>query len=318
MYTITGGGAFTAKNISDINSNFGELSGGGGASGVIDVYVNSQSGSNANNGLTPTTAKATIAGCAGLLRPGVRIGITGVLFEEYSTPNVANVSLIGLGNLPLQGTTSGAPNGGGATWLSPSGGSGILLKVNGQGWLIQNIYFNNSAAQPCIQFMRSGTGDPPLDPDGSHGAVIGCKFTGADAGIQISGGLTGMLIAGNEFSGFSGSGDCGLEVIVGAGVGTNIGFTICNNWFYNNANHFIGPLSNGQIYGNNFTIVGSATTCTIAMSLTGGASNSVYNNIFNRPINSSPNATLYVGGTNDTWGNNVGTDAIFWGVPDNS
>ena len=33
---------------------------------------------------------------------------------------------------------------------------------------------------------------------------------------------------------------------------------------------------------------------------------------------SGPNATLYVGGTGDVWGANVGSDDFFFGVPDNS
>jgi hypothetical protein len=125
-------------------------------------------------------------------------------------------------------------------------------------------------------------------------------------------------VSGCEFFGFSGSGDCGIETVTGAGIGTNLGWTIANNWFYNNANHVIAALSNGRVYGNDFTVVGSTTTCTIALSLTGGASNSVYNNAFNRPLNTSPNATLYVAGTNDTWTVNYGTDNFFFGVPDNS
>ncbi len=319
MYTITGGGSFTRTNIDQINANFSEVSSGaasGSATG-LSVWVRPQSGNNNNVG-TYDRPFASLSGASRAFVPGLTVYLQGVLFEEFSSPNVPDVSIVGVGNVPIQGTTGGVPNGAGPTWMSPSGGSGILAKINGQGWKIQGIYFNNAAAQPCIQALRSGSGDPPVDPDGSHLSVLGCKFTGADAGIQASGGCAGILIAGNEFFGFSGSGDCGVEAVTGAGVGTNYGWTIANNWFYNNANHVIAPLNNGQVYGNNFTIVGSATTATVALSLTGGASNSVYVNNFNRPLNSSPNATLFVGGTNDTWTLNYGTDGAFYGVPDNS
>lgn len=320
MYTLTGGGAFTRVNIDQINSNFREVSGGSGSSGSVDVYINPANGNNNNNGLSPGSPKATMAGCSSLIAPGIRIGLLGVLTEEFVMPIVSDVSIIGLANQPRQATTSGAPNGGGSTWLSPSGGSGILLKVRGQGTRIENIYFNNSSAQPCIQILTDGAGDPPVDSDGAHAQILGNIFTGADAGIQVSGGTNFVTIAGNTFFNFTGTGDTGIEAVTGAGVGTLWGWKLLNNVFYNNVNHVILPCVNATITGNNFIIIGggSAVTSTIALSLTGGAKNSVYNNMFNRPVNTSPNATLFVGGTSDVWSQNYGSDAVFFGVPDNS
>lgn len=308
---LTGGGALTRANIETINRNFAAVAN-------PDVFVRPQYGNNATGELGNFERPfATMAGLSRVLKPGMVVGLLGVLFEEYSGPIIGDVTIVGLGNQPRQATTSGIPNGGGATWLSPSGGTGILCKINGQGWTLQNIFFNNSAAQPCVQLLTAG--DPPAAADGAHTSILGCKFTGADSGVQASGGGGFNLIDGCTFFNFTGSGDCGIEAVTGAGIGTLLGWQISNNWFYNNDNHVILPLSTGRVFGNDFVIVGASVTATRALKLDGGVgSNSVYNNAFNRPLATSPNATLYVGGTNDVWTLNYGTDGTFYGVPDNS
>ncbi len=316
MYTITGGGAFTQKNISDINANFSEVAGGGGSQSV-DVYVNPAYGNNNNSGLTPGSPKATIAGCASLIVPGVRIGVLGVLTEEYTAPIVNDVSIIGLGNQPRQATTSGAPNGGGATWLSPSGGTGTLLKIKGQAWRLQNLFFNNSASgatTSCVEL--DCVGDPPTGADASHAQILGCVFQGTNYGIYAPLGPNFVTIDGCTFSNFAGGTDTAIKAA--QSTRTLLGWKVLNNVFYNNVNHVVAALSRGTVTGNNFIVVGNSITTTICCSLTGGAANSVYGNMFNRPTATSPNATLYVGGTGDIWGANVGTDNFFWDVPDNS
>lgn len=317
MYTITGGGTFSRRNIDQINANFAELAGSataGTASG-LSVWVRPQYGNN-NNAGTYDAPFATMSGASRAFEPGLTVYLEGVLQEEFTAPIVNDISIVGAANWPRQATTSGAPNGGGATWLSPSGGTGILCKLQGQAWKLQNIFFNNSAAQPDVQILT--VGDPPAQADAAHTLITGCVFEGADAGIQASGGTNFVNIIGNVFRNFTGAGDTAIEQVTGAGVGTLLGWNLCGNVFYNNVNHVVLPLSRGTITGNNFIIVGHGVTSTVALSLTGGASNSVYANNFNRPLATSPNATLYVGGTNDTWGFNYGTDDFFWGVPDNS
>lgn len=311
---ITSFGAFTAEAAAQLTAQVQQDVSG------VDFFVDPQHGTDANSGTSAGSPRATMSGLAGFLEPGVKVGLSGVLTEEYTGPKVNDITIVGMANRPRQATTGGVPNGGGSTWLTPSGGSGILLKIRGQGWVVQNIYFNNSASQPCIQILTDGAGDPPVDADGAHAQILGNIFTGADAGIQVSGGTNFVTIAGNTFFNFTGTGDTGIESVTGAGVGTLWGWNLIGNAFYNNVNHVILPLTNATIRDNNFIIVGggSAVTSTIALSLTGGAKNSVFNNMFNRPVNTSPNATLFVGGTSDVWSNNYGSDAIFFGVPDNS
>jgi hypothetical protein len=138
MELITGGGAFTARNIAAINSNFAAVE-------AIDYWVRPQAAVPDADG---TYAKpfASLTALGSRVTSGVRIGLEGVLKEEYSSPIVNDVTIIGArSNTPRQATTSGVPNGGGATWLSPTSGTGSLLTINGQGWRVENIYFNNTA-----------------------------------------------------------------------------------------------------------------------------------------------------------------------------
>lgn len=305
MIPITGGGVFTRKNIADLNANFAEAQ-------AVDIYVDPQNGLDSNDG-SKGAPKATVGGCSALMEPGLRIGIRGVLFEEFSSPIVANVSLIGLGNQPLQGTTSGAPNGGGTTWLSPTGGTGVLLKLNGQGWRVQNIYFNNSAAQPDIQIVTAG--DPPTAADGAHAQILGCVFTGADAGIQASGGTNFVTIVGNTFFNFTGSGDTAIEQVTGAGIGTLLGWQVTDNVFYNNVNGIILPSTCSFYYRNTFVSAGASVTATTLLSLTSGTKNDIRENYFGLASNASGIATIVAMGTSPTAGPNYYTDASEFGQP---
>src|SRR5262245_13328231 len=124
LTTITGGGAFTSQNIRDINSNFAVVSN-------PDLWVrpqNTASNAAANGTYDRPFASFTAAGPS--MRPGMTVGLLGVTLEEFSSPRVNDITIVGMGNLPRQATTSGVANGGGSTWLSPSGGTGALLQPN--------------------------------------------------------------------------------------------------------------------------------------------------------------------------------------------
>lgn len=306
-------GAFTAAANAVVNQNITAATRG------IDYYVDPQNGTNYNSGLSAGSPFADMNAVFAKCQPGVRIGLLGVLKQEWIGPLINDVTIVGLGNQPRQATTSGVANGGGATWLSPATvtNTAALLRVRGQGWKIQNIFFNNTAtSNGCVQVYT--TGDPPIDSDGAHAQFLGCRFTGAAYGIYASGGTNFVTVDGCTFFNFTGTGDTGIAQTAGAGIGTLLGWVIQNCDFFNNVNHVVMPLSRGIVRNCNFNVVGQSLTTTIALSLTGGAGNSIYNNMFNRPTNTSPNATLFVGGTGDVWSQNFGSDAIFFGVPDNS
>lgn len=318
MFTLTQEGSVTGELLNQINSNFQELSASGSSGvGPVDVWVRPQAGvGNADGSYERPFGSMALA--QPYMVPGAVIGLEGVLKEEFSSPIINDVTIVGAkSNQPRQATTDGVANGGGATWLSPSGGTGSLLTVNGQAWKIQNIFFNNSATGAttgCVKITSAG--DPPSGTDGSHTQILNCIMSGGNFGVYSADGANYVTVAGCTFYNFVDTGDTAIKAV--QNVRTLLGWKVVNNVFYNNVNHIVAALSRGTVTGNNFIIVGNSVTSTIACSLTGGAGNAVYGNAFNRPLNTSPNATLYVGGTNDTWGFNYGTDEFFWGVPDNS
>ena len=311
--TITGGGAFTRQNITDINANFVALQN-------PDLWVRPQYGADTNPG-TYDKPLATMSGTSKYLKPGMVIGLEGVLLEEYSSPRVNDVTVVGMANLPRQATTSGTPNGGGATWLSPSGGTGALLQPNGQGWLIQNIFFNCSAtAAPSIKLVNAG--DPPSSNCSEKTSIVGCIITGTDDGIGATDLPNNVLIQGCTIFGCSGSGDLGISSATGAGTGT------LNNWviedcdFLGNAGHITAPFTSSTIRRNHFTYIYGSVTSTTQVVLTSGSNNSIYDNRFDVPFNQNGLTAMFASGTNDRWGaNTMGTAVLtpmtgkLWGVP---
>lgn len=306
LITITGGGSFTRQNIADINSNFSALQ-------AVDLWVRPQYGDNSNPG-TYDKPLATMAGASKYLTPGLVVGIEGVLQEEFTAPlGVNNVTLLGYQQIPRQATTSGIPNGGGATWLSPSGGTSWLLRLRAQGWTVANIYFNNSAtAAPCISILTDGAGDPPVDADGAHTLIYNCILTGADDGINVNGGTNFVRIENCTFLNFAGAGDIAISSTVGAGVGTLQDWRILNCKFFNNVSNIIAGASHWTVSGCYFE-AGSTTT----IDFTGGtAPNYVVGNYFNIAADDFDPAGGVTGVTGDVWSNTL-TNAIETGLPAN-
>ncbi len=304
---ISGGGSFTRQNILDINNNFTALA-------SPDIWVRPQYGSNATADGSYDKPFATMAGCARMLRPGLVIGLQGVLFEEYTAPlGVNNVTIVGQSVVPRQATTSGVANGGGATWLSPSGGTSWLIRIRAQGWTLRNIYFNNSAtAAPCISILTDGAGDPPVDADGAHLLIDNCILTGTDDGINVNGGTNFVRITNSTLFGFSGSGDLAISSTTGAGVGTLLDWRIENCKFFNNAGNITAPLSHATIKG---CVIENGTASNI--NLTGGtAPNFVQQNVFNIAAADFDPAGGTTGVTGDAWSNYL-TDAVETGLPAN-
>lgn len=307
---VTGGGSLTRQNLADINSNFSAVQ-------VPDVWVRPQYGNNNGNGSVKyphgsyQNAFATMAGlsAAAVLYPGVVVGLEGVLLEEYSSPKVNDVTVQGMANLPRQATTSGAPNGGGATWLSPTSGTGALLQPNGQGWLIQNIFFNNSAtAAGCIKLVNAG--DPPTANCSEKTTIRGCILTGTDDGIAATDLPNNVLIDGCTFFGFSGSGDLAISSATGAGTGTLNNWVIKDCTFNGNANHITAPFTSSEITGCKFSYIYGSVTTTTQILLAGGSNNSVHDNMFDIPYSTNLISAMFSLGTNDRWAFNKFSTAV--------
>lgn len=320
MQQITGGGAFTRLNIQQINNNFAEVS-------SPDVWVRPQNGSNTGNGSVKyshgsfNNPFATMAGLARVIEPGIVIGVQGVLTEEYTGPIVNDVTIVGMANQPRQATTSGAPNGGGATWLSPAGGTGSLLTVRGQSWRIQNLYFNNTATGAttgCIKLV--GGGDPPATPDAGGTQIYGCRFTGEANGIYIDGGPGFLDIANNTFMFFDSSGDC--AILAGGSGGTGYGTVVRNNFFESNLTHIkaLATAYSWKVFDNHMSYISGGVTTGVFIDFTGGNQNSVYRNVFDVNSGNAGIAAMFVPGTDDRFSGNtlssaVTTTQFSWGDP---
>jgi hypothetical protein len=313
---ITGGGALTARNISDINANFAQVAYG------VDIFVRPQNAlPGADGSYDKPYASMSAAFSSPLFKPGVVIGLQGVLLEEATGPIVNDITIVGLGNQPRQATTSGVPNGGGATWLSPTSGTGSLLTIRGQSWTVQNIYFNNSATGAttgCIKLV--GGGDPPLTPDAGGANILGCRFIGEANGIYIDGGPGFLLIQGNTFMFFDSSGDC--AILAGGSGGTGYGTRIIGNEFRANLTH-LKPLATAYgwlVTDNYFSYVNGGVTTSIFIDATGGNQNSFYRNIYDVDSGNGGIAAMFVLGTDPRSGANVLSTAVTttqfsWGDP---
>lgn len=311
---VIGNGSFDATAAGVINNNFANVQ-------TYDLWVRPQNVSGSGETGTYTQPFSSFSAAGGALRAGMVVGFQGVTKENWVPPVVNDITLVGVANQPRQATDNGIANGGGATWLNPSTVASPLVSLAAntsdapmQAWRFQNIFFNNAGDAACVKLDRKVTGS-----DSSHASFYGCKFTGADSGIQ-TGEILFLTVVGCTFFDFVGTSDTGIEASIAGGIANPpyLEWVLTDNVFCNNVNHVVGALRNATITRNNFIIVGRSLTTTIALSLTGGANNAVFRNTFNRPLNTSPNATLFVGGTNDTWSNNDGTDNQFYGVPDNS
>lgn len=314
---ITQAGVFTNQTKNIINANFQSIQ-------QVDVWVRPQYGSDNGNGSVVNALGswgnpyATMGGVSSRMQPGLVIGLEGVLKEEFSMPNVADITIIGAAsNQPRQATTSGVPNGGGATWMSSSAtASTPMLTVNGQGTRIQNIFFASGAgvtANPCV--LLTNAGDPPVSACSEHTQIIGCKFTGTDDGIKATGNPNFITIDSCTFFNFTGSGDTAISQTTGAGTGTLLGWVISNNMFYNNVHSVVVPMTVGFVIGNTFVSVGASVTATTLLSLTGGTSNVIYNNKFGLDSNAAGIGTIVAMGTSPSAGPNFYNEQTEYGQP---
>lgn len=319
LQTINGTGAFDSTAASQINANFRAVS------PTPDYWVRPQASSTLSTG-SYTSPFASMALARPAMEPGVVIGLLGTLFEEVTLPlGVNDVTFLGMGGQPRQATTSGVPNGGGATWITPTAGATStttpLVIVRGQGTRFQNIYFSSSAtAAPCVQLLMNGAGDPPIDASAEHVSFVNCYFTGADDGISSSGGPNFCTIDGCTFLNFNGTGDIGISSVVGAGVHSLQGWTIKNCEFRGNTRHIQAALTGASIHDNHFSYIYGATTTAIFYDATGGSDNAVYRNAFDVNSGNAGIAAMFVLGTNDRFSANslstaVTTTQYSWGDP---
>lgn len=316
LIPVTGGGAFTSRNIAIINNNFDSIA------GSIDLWLRPQAttASNTNEG-SYDKPFSTMTGlqAAGALTPGTRIGLQGVLRENFIAGPVNDITIIGIANQPRQATSDGVPNGGGATWMNPGTVASALVTVgsigtdNGQAWSFQNIFFGQAGAAPNVIMTRTVAGG-----DSSHSSFYNCAFTapGVAAGIGLScGELLKLIVSGCQFYDFTGAASYGIRANIAGGIANPpyLQWQITNNVFTNNVNNIVGALRNATITGNSLMVLGRSQTTTGSVLLAGGANNTVMGNWIGDNLTGA--AATYTGGTNDSWCNYYRDDGCGSGVP---
>jgi len=323
MGVLTGpGGAFTSQDQATINQSFTQIN--------ADFYVDGNYGFDGNPGTSAGLAFRS-PGPLNLALTNYRrnnntskplvVAVSGVINYEWNTPIVSDVALIGCGNQPRQATSSGVPNGGGATWLSPTSGTGSLLAINGQSWKVENIYFNNSATGATTGCIRlNGGGDPPLTADAGGTQIYGCRFTGEANGLYINGGPGFLDIAGNTFMFFDSTADC--AILAGGSGGTGYGTVVRGNFFESNLTHLkaLATAYSWKVFDNHMSYISGGVTTGVFIDFTGGNQNSVYRNVFDVDSGNGGIAAMFVRGTDDRWAGNtlstaVTTTQFSWGDP---
>lgn len=314
LQTLTSPGVFTQGAINAINANFAALQ-------PVDLWVRPQNGNNNGNGSSKYplgsyfNAFATIQGAISspLCVTGTVVGLQGVAFEQVVTPlGLNNVTLLGVSGIPRQATTSGVANGGGATWLAPSGvtASQSLLRVQGQGWVVSGIYFNSTGITTNGAIEPHTVGDPPTQADGAHLLIDNCIITGAKYGIYCPTGTNYVRIQNSEIFGYSDSGDVAIQAT--GSVGTLLDWRITNCKIFGNANNIIAAFNKGWIQ---YCAIDSGSSSTINLT-NGTAPNRVIYNSFNIAAADFDPAGGVTGVTGDVW-SNILTDTIETGLPAN-
>lgn len=313
LQVLTKQGAFDADVMNAINANFASIAGG---IAYPDYFVDPQHGSDANPG-TAALPFASMSPLNALLRPGMTVGLKGVLFQNWLAPAVNDITIVGWdSNQPRQATSDGVPNGGGATWMNPATVASPLITLGEssttlecQAWRFINIFFSNAGDAPCVKLHRKLTGADP-----SHASFYGCKFTGADSGIQsVEAAMVNIVNC--EFFNFAGAGDTAIESIAGDGVALPLQWVIQGCRFWNNVNHIVGAFSSAAIFNNLFGWIGSTITTTIIYDATGGKNNAIWNNKVQVASDAAGITAAVVLGTNDSWGPQFYSDKEEYGDP---
>lgn len=197
------------------------------APGAGTIFV-SDDGSDANNGLVPGKAKATIAAAITALPAGggeIRVAAGSVLVPTTST--LVNKRVVLTGN----GATVRAGNTAMAQILQPTSGA--------NGSTITGVRFEGAATTDATdQFaILSHASDPASDI-----TVTGCEFTGINSttglnnGIKCDTGSTNWLIQGNKFERLIGEiSGTGYGVLCGAATRIKV-----------IANEFVGAVGQGR------------------------------------------------------------------------
>lgn len=271
-------------------------------------FVDTAQGTN-GNGRSPRAAFTTMQQAFDVVKSGDIIYFVGKVTEQLVTPvDVFDVTVVGAGNAPRNAdATPTSGNYAAAQWGPPASGAvagQATVRVQQQGWRFVNILFTmQGSTAGGVEFVRnSASGDD--ERDGSHGQVLGCRFSGAGIGVKFGASsyaenVFNVTVKDNIFN----DNTYAIRVTNGGAYRAQI----VDNVFETNTNHIVGAFTQSNI---SYNTVSSATTGAIV--LTGGAGNQVS---WNSLDGTYAAGTLYAPGTNDNWNGNAASTGFTAAVP---
>lgn len=277
----------------------------------VTYFVDTDAGSDSNDGLSWDTAFVTMSKAFTTLDSGDTVFFKGKVKEQLTTPvQKFDVTIIGASNRPRHADST--PDGGqsGASWGLPDVPSTTLplVKVMQQGWQFVNILFAGPSAGPSILFFRDGGADDD-ERDASHGEVHNCRFASGKNGIEYSGGPFNLGIYGCWFHDLT---DYAILYTAGAGVGNLFAYEVIGNHF-RDCDKWI--LHAGKEWTIKDNVVVKITTPGIDTSA-GDGGNVVVGNYFDIAAADFDPVGGFTADATDVWSNTL-LNAIETGVPAN-
>src|SRR5262245_15196830 len=285
----------------------------GGSAWSNAWWVDGNRGVDTNDGRSHLTPFLTMAQAFTKIASGDTIYVRGNIREQLTTPaGIFEVSIIGSSNRPRHADAHTGNNGyTAATWKAPSSPTAAtpLLKIQQQGWRIQNMLFAAPSDAYAIELFRdAGAGD--AERDSGHAVIIGNRFASGKGGITDTGGVVNVLVAGNRFEVVT---DFCILGVGNIGVGQS-DWMIVDNTFDNFTNGVKIAGFGCRIQNNTFTDGATPnTTVVLNTSNGGGDDNFVVGNFF-QTLTANFNTPDIVGNATDVWAVNASINSTAAGV----
>lgn len=261
-------------------------------------YVNTVSGSDANDGRSWSAAFATMAAAFAVIASRDIIYMVGKVREQLIAPlGVYGVQIIGADTRPRHDLA--------ASWMAPLApvADTALVEIIEQGWVFKNILFVSTTTAPAVLMTRA---EDAVHPDPSHAIFDNCRFFGVD-GIEDIGGCFGVQVLNCQFYGLTGT----AIKQNGVSIDTPTAWVIDGCQFIGCASGIVKPLKWGTIKNCQFN--GN----TVSINLTGGtAPNYVYDNQPDKAAADFDPAGGFTGVAGDYWKNYL-LDVLEIGLPAN-
>lgn len=298
---------------SQLNTMIDQINGGfsPGQSG-INLFVNTVSGSDRNNGQSWEGAFQTMAKALANVQDNSTIYFVGKVREQLVAPlGITGVRIIG-------GANGNVRDDDGAKWYAPASpvAGKALIEIREQGWCFYNFLMTpDTTTGACIKAHRN---EDATYPDSSHFICSGMKFVGTSVtttyGIQDVGGNHHYIVDNCEFQTLA----AGI-ICTSTSIAVPLRNRIINSRFYANTNDLASSQSYSVISGNQFMSAGSGATNKVVSTTynaVAGGNNHVTLNFFSNTEAQIAPGNGYTGASTDLWMNYVNDQAaLAFGQP---